>query len=585
MATEIYNGQGLAQAAPDPTLAKGKSILSRRTAIVALVLVAECFLLFANFDNAYLSLGEGNTALLGKNVLEYGYPRAWDGKNLVVPFYETTVNEDLVWVSHPWLQYYLAAGGIAVFGQTNLGARFIFALCGLLSIIALYYLTLRVSGSVRLAGLSALILAAHPLFWMYARQSRYYAPTILLMILVAIFYLKWTESLKKSHLAGFVIFSSLLFYSLYTIWGFEMLAIGVHYLLFKRSSRSMASFIFAAVAIGVLTLPFFLYAPPHFHRDAPPSPDGYLTRLIVHLWKVHTLYYPVLTLALIWGAVAAYHRLKGSGKPPSALKWRSDYWLGLSVIGYVFFVVLYPFFTTHYMLPVLPLGAIFVAFAVLRIREHSRWVAAPVLALLVSTNLFHVLPYIAVDKLHLDGPVAEAVMLNPTWTHTPGTPLSHYVTEQLALRSYAFDFLGFLTHDYEHQLRGVVTFIKENTREDQTVFVPWNDADAIAFYTGRKVGYHMETSYFKNENLKAVAPKGDDADLIVPLTFDLPARYYAGERFYSNYERIKLPFPKEYFETYPNLDFFNFRTNRQTPSWFYVFVPKKGGEAGYAENR
>src|SRR3954469_501533 len=128
--------------------------------ILAVSLIQLLFL-FTNLDNAYLSIGEGNTAQLGKNVLQFGYPKAWDGNYFVVPFYETAVNDHLVWVSHPWLQYYLAAAGILVFGNTSLGARVIFGLCGLAAVIALYYLTLRISSSVRLARLATLILALH----------------------------------------------------------------------------------------------------------------------------------------------------------------------------------------------------------------------------------------------------------------------------------------------------------------------------------------------------------------------------------------------------------------------------------------
>jgi hypothetical protein len=550
--------------------------ISEHRFILAIGLIQLLFL-FTNLDNAYLSIGEGNTAQLGKNVLKFGYPKAWDGNYLVVPFYETTVNDHLAWVSHPWLQYYLAAAGILAFGDTSLGARFIFGLCGLAAVIALYYLTLRISSSVRLARLSTIILALHPLFWFYGRQSRYYAPTMLLMTLVMLTYLKWSESQAKRQLAFFILSSVLLFYSLYTIWAFMMLAVGVHYLVFRRTRANLKPFALAAAIIGILTLPFFIYAPPHFHFERPPTLNGYWTRLAVHLWKIHTLYYPLLTLPVMLGIVALVARAAGAKKSATTLRWRNEYWLLLSVPAFVLFIVVYPFFTTHYMLPVLPVGAILTAYFVLKLREYNRWLAAPVLALLLATNLFHVLPYILADKLNLGSSKLAAVLSNPTWTHTPGTPLSHYLTEQLAVRFYAFDFGGFLTHEYRHELKGVISYLKENARPDQTVYVPWNDADAVAFYTGMKVRYHLDTTYFKNQQLKSLVPNADDADFIDTLTFDVPPHQYMSGKFFDNYERVKFPYPKEYFETYPNIDFFDFRTNDAPPSWFYLYKSKTKG--------
>lgn len=576
MSVTMNDGPAAAQNAVAGQIERA-SLWSSEWVFIAEIVLVLLLLFFVNLDNAYLSIGEGNTAQLGMNVLKYGYPKAWDDHYLVVPFYETTVNDQLVWVSHPWLQYYLAAGGILVFGNTSLGARFLFSLCGIAAVIALYFMTLKMSSSVRLARLATVLLALHPAFWFYGRQSRYYTPTILLMILVVLTYLRWSECLAKRKLAFFILSSVLLFYSLYTIWGFMMLAVGVHYLFFRMNRKNLKQFILAAATIGLLTVPFFLYARPHFHFERPPTLEGYGLRLIVHLWKIQTLYYPLFILPIILGVIWLVSRATKAKKPEALLHWRNEYWLLMGIPAYVLLIVVYPFFTTHYMLPVLPAGAILTAYFVLNIRRYSRWLAAPILALLLATNFLHVLPYILADKLNLNSAKLEPLLSNPTWTHTPGTPLSHYMTEQLAVRFYAFDFLGFLTHDYRHELKGVIAYLKENAGPDQIICVPWNDADAVAFYTGLKVRYQLNTTFFKNEHLKSLVMPCDDADFVNPLTFDTPPRHYLSEKYFNDYERIKFPFPKQYFETYPNLDFFDFRTNDAPPSWFYLLKSKKAG--------
>lgn len=557
----------------------------RRHWLVLAVLLVDVVCLFSNLDNAYLSIGEGNTALLGKNVLKFGYPRAWDGEYLAVPMYDGTINSHLAWVAHPWLQYYLAAAGIALLGPTSAGARVVFGLMGLLAVIALYRLVLEMSAPLAVAKLAAVLFGLHPLFWLYSRQSRYYAPTMLWMSLVVITYLRWRRNESASALAGFIASSVLFFYTQYPIWAVVMVGIGVYYLVFDCSRATFPRFAGAAVTIGVLTLPWFLYALPRFHFNLPPTLDGYANRLAVHLWKIQTLFYPFLTLAVILGATVLIHRLLTRDRLPreTTVRLQREYWLLASAGVYVPLVLLYPFFTTHYMLPVLPYGVIAVAWLLLKIREHNRWVGAATLALLLATNILHILPYIAVEKIVANPEWIEALFPNPTATMTPGTPLRHYRTEQLAYRFYAFDFWDFLRKDYRHQLKGVTTYLREHVAPDESVLVPWQDANTFAFYTGLHIVYHTETPFFRNEELKKYFPPVAGADWIVPLEIDIPPHFYLTRDFQTRYEKVYLEYPKEYFETYPNLEFFNFRTNTNAPGKFFILKLKKPQVAGRQE--
>lgn len=576
MATKISAGEigALNRVSTSNALEKSREWISRRVFILSLVLVS-AFFVFGNIDNAYLSIGEGNTAQLGKNVLEFGFPKAWNGNYLVVPFYDSTINSQLTWVAQPWLQYYLAGAGIAVFGPTSLGARFFFALCSVFSVVAIYYFALRVSGSILLARLSGLLFALHPVVWLYSRQSRYYAPTMLLMILTVLTYLRWRDHSTKRKLALFIIASVFLFHSLYTIWAFLLLGIGIYYLVFDVSRENIKAFTIATLCIAGLTLPWFLYAPPHFYFDLPPTLAGYGNRLIVHLWKIQVLYYPLVTVLLIYGVVLLLRRGIGRRRPDSSLRLRKEFWLLSSVVAYVLLILVYPFYTTHYMLPVLPFGAIIAAYLLLKIRAQNRWLSAAVLALMLTTNCLGILPYIAVEKIGVKPETVEAALPNPTATMTVGTPLSHYLTEQLAVRFYAFDFFNFITHENHHQLKGVVNYLKENVQPGQTVYTPWNDANAIAFYTSQKIVYHGDSIFLHNQQVKGLLTVPEKPDWIIPLAIDEPGTKYISEDFLRDYERIRLAVPKEYFETYPNIEFFNFRTNERAPAWFYILKLKR----------
>jgi 4-amino-4-deoxy-L-arabinose transferase-like glycosyltransferase len=132
-------------------------------------------LLFADLGGDYLWADEGDTAVLASAVLDTGVPRAWDGVTFSDSDLGQRVNDDLVMVSHPWLQYYVVAASFAIFGETTFAARLPFAIAGWLTLPLLYALVLRVTGDRRSAWTSALLLGVSVQFLLFARQSRNYA--------------------------------------------------------------------------------------------------------------------------------------------------------------------------------------------------------------------------------------------------------------------------------------------------------------------------------------------------------------------------------------------------------------------------
>src|SRR5256886_14229631 len=97
----------------------------------AIVIGAVAFgLIFTNLGTDYLWEDEGDTAALASNILKFGVPKAWDGAAFLDSDHGARLNRDLVMVTHPWIQYYLAAASFLIFGQNTFAARFPFALAG-----------------------------------------------------------------------------------------------------------------------------------------------------------------------------------------------------------------------------------------------------------------------------------------------------------------------------------------------------------------------------------------------------------------------------------------------------------------------
>src|SRR5262249_10367055 len=126
---------------------------------------AAAILLFWDLTDTYLWQDEANTAVMAVRLLEDGKPLAHDGRKLIsddnlAAQDQSTIDArtqeadkavedcirrgamttDRMWTYHPWGQFLLAGLGIALLGQTTFAARFPFALAGLATVLALFWL-------------------------------------------------------------------------------------------------------------------------------------------------------------------------------------------------------------------------------------------------------------------------------------------------------------------------------------------------------------------------------------------------------------------------------------------------------------
>jgi 4-amino-4-deoxy-L-arabinose transferase-like glycosyltransferase len=168
-----------------------RSLSPRRSAIalsihwpIIALLALGAVLVLTNLGRDHLWEDEGDTAVLAANVLKTGVPSAWDGVTFTESDHGQRLNDDLVMVSHPWLQYYLTAGSFALFGQSAFTARLPFALAGLATVLIVYLLTLRATGSRRAAISAALLLLLSVQFLIFSRQARHYSLHALLTCLL-----------------------------------------------------------------------------------------------------------------------------------------------------------------------------------------------------------------------------------------------------------------------------------------------------------------------------------------------------------------------------------------------------------------
>lgn len=556
-------------------------LAARRFMVVLLAGVAA--LLLCRLDNTAFWIDESMNALLGQNILKFGYPVVWDGHYLVEPYFDAELTAGLVRISHTWGQFYLTGASLALFGASDVAARLPSVACGVLSVAATYCLARRVAGDERVAKLAALLLALHAGFLLYSRTARYFSLAFLFTTLTCVAYLRWSERPTWGRAGVFTLCSVLLFYSHFPVWPFVLAAAGAHFLIFdRRRGPARARFRQLAVSCAAtvaLVTPWVVYANPLGHNIYDWSRSGYWLRLLIFFWKINTWVFPFVSLLALLGVLSLLARLGVVGRASQTLRLRSGYVLLLAFPAYVLVIICapHPMISSQYTAPGIPFAMIAAAYMVLRVREYGRALGAATLALLLSTNVLQAAPFILVEKAGVPTWLATRVMVNPTAQFNLGTPLAHYLTEQLKLRSHLFEYASFVGRPYQHRLKLVVEHLRRHGAAGQTVLAPWHDADAVRFYTGLRVVYHFKPSLTRPEVKSLVYRPGVVPDWIIPNAYyepDQPFFKYRPE----DYERVYLDGPKEYiYENEPNLDFFIWRTDEKAPPRFFLLRRKGAG--------
>lgn len=137
---------------------------------LAVLLIATAY--FYRLGGTPLWGDEAGTGLFARNVLHFGYPTGFDGRNLSIYDGGAELNKDLVVAKIPWIQFYLGALSMRIFGDDAGGLRTLFAFLGFLTLFPLRaVLRSRVPAPLFVATLILLT----PQVALFHRNARYYS--------------------------------------------------------------------------------------------------------------------------------------------------------------------------------------------------------------------------------------------------------------------------------------------------------------------------------------------------------------------------------------------------------------------------
>jgi len=470
-----------------------------RTAAAAAIIVVAVMLLFTRLGQPYLWTDEAETALLGRTTLTYGIPRVLEGANLVSQNIGRDHDASFIWRWSPWLQFYLVAPFVALFGVSNAALRFPFALLGLATVL-LSRPMLRAhlkDETFALAGMAALATCVP--FALLARQVRYYSPSMFLAVAALWAY---ARVLDRRRGGGALLFGALALTFQANFFFFAVLAgaFAVDVLMWRRHARApvLGS---TALALAAST-PWIVFAwgTPYDAATAARAGLGpfaaralefgthFASQLGVQVFSPGLIAVSGVVALVIW-------RRRTGIMPPETLP------------GVRLFALL--------------VVAAILAAAAAAPAPSMRYVAIALPPLLALAGLL----VVAAFRIQvIAGFLALAIFASTS-----------------SLPSYAYE----LTHDFHGPIAGIVTYLRANAHPNQTVAITYGDLPLKLYLPHLRI-----VGGLAGDDLQPAA----DADFIIIRKYvlcdwDAAVREFLENRIATgSYERIEIDAPDTPFE-------------------------------------
>jgi 4-amino-4-deoxy-L-arabinose transferase-like glycosyltransferase len=482
----------------------------------AAIFIVAFGLLFYHLDNHPLWGDEAETAVLAKNVVQFGVPRTYDGTNYLLLHGTVDETPGHVWIWSPWMQNYLAASSFVVFGPTTWAARAPFAFVGWCSLLLLALTAWKIYRSHAIALASVALLGASEIFLLHARQCRYYPISIFAEILLVYGGYELLAARRRGiWLAALALV--LQFYSNYIIAVANVPALLALAWMLRGQGRAAilrVAFVFGIFVIAVL--PWLIYAHPWGQSNAMGS-ENYFSKAFHYLLQIHFLFVPLCFLLLpLLGFIS-----KGRAVLPDITK-RWECFLSFLLPLYFVVVLFAPGFYLRYQLPLLPLLCLLAAAWVLR---YVRWRALAIVLIVVQvfSNFFAI---------------------------ASGFPFRH----GRALRFPVVEYVAGTSAPYTNRLDDAVDFFKAHAKPGQRV-LSFDPEFPLIFYTGLGV----------IDGRIMAPPPGVLPDWILPVSVsgDVTREAVALPDFVkSHYTLITIPVhDSTMFDSIPEPDVYQYHTS------------------------
>lgn len=412
-----------------------------------IVFAAVFWLLFYHLDNHLLWGDEAETAVLAKNVLQFGVPKTFDGTNYLILHGTVDETPEHVWIWSPWMQNYIAASSFLIFDETTWAARAPFALAGWFCVVALAALAFKIYRNHWIALAGAILLGGSEIFLLSARQCRYYSISVLTEIfLVYGFY----QLLARNKNGIWITAAALIlqFYSNYIVAAANLPALLFLTWMFRKNGK--AALQQSAVVFGiffVVILPWLIFAHP-FGQTGALGGENFFQKAWNYLLECHFHFLPLWFLLLPLLSLASPR----NEKLESLTEWEQ---LLLFLLPSYFAVALIaPGIYLRYLLPLLPILCLLSAAWIFR---YAKWRA-----------------------------VAVALVVIPIFSNCLSFITAYPFRQGHTLRFPIIEYIGGLRTSYADRFSDVLKFFNANARPGDSV-ISFDPEYPLIFYTSLQV--------------------------------------------------------------------------------------------------
>lgn len=520
-------------------------------------------LLLYRLDTPLLWEDEGEVVLIARNINRYGLPLAWDGEHFITQ----EIGEDsafiagkYIWSWNTWLPYYATALSFKIFGEHTWAARLPFALAGILILFLSDGFWRLINPKNDLTRLFASVsLSSNVLFYLFVRQARYYAFTMLFSIASVYFFLLYLKKKKRRWLWAYV-FSLILNFHANFVLGFSFtlpiiiypfLALPVAWFKSKKNIQQLTALVAASTLFILQSILWLIFIHPAQKHGAFGFIRywGGFTRVAEKAYHylniINSFYFP-------WALVGIFLLVYLFQKNGYIRLNKILAVLLTCVVSHIGIISIFLQFGQKYLLTLIPVLALFMAYFFARLHRHHKLFTYLLIPVFLLTNASFIL---------------SERTLHPS-----------YIFAKPDIRSYISDYAMSLNREYRGPIEGIVDFFKKRGITKATVYTDY-EVDSIKFYFPE---FHfVDRTIVSGHEYPTPHMAGNFLEI---TDFYIPREFWGGliivgkcERdiLFKNYHKFELPYYDIPWNNLPDITYHKFRLDAELPK--LVIYEKRAG--------
>ncbi|MBF0491887.1 MAG: hypothetical protein HQM15_03820 [Deltaproteobacteria bacterium] len=463
-----------------------------------LLFVLSAIFLFKGLDHTLLWQDEAHNAILSSHINQYGFPKVWDGKNLITGMNGLDFDEDFMLSWDGLFPYYFTAPFISILGKTTFAARLPFVLIALLSLWVVYNAILQISLRRDYALFTLFFMATAFIFLLHSRQSRYYS---ILPLCSSLSFLGLQQTKSKGGIllgaAGLI----LLYHSNMVSFLMVYLGLALFVLFIGKEKEKFKRLFWISFWCFIFTFPHFFYFQMWKRKDAMGLQefDDFTFRLFGNIIILNKYYLPCLLLPLVFFLKRKILKFKNEIHNPL---------FSYSLILIVVSLILTPFFlrsNIRYLYHLLPFSSYLLAWACLNFVGKKR---ALMTLILLFTHLLDYSPvYTCVQICKYSKPYFSKAFqkdLSSLYSDLsifddeegPPRRLIEQKVQPLGLvqRIIKGEYKSYwneTTQTYPDPLLELIAFLKEHRKKEEKIFLSVGQYPLLYYYPEAELAYSL----------------------------------------------------------------------------------------------